>query len=471
MGYGNDFDGAGLWEGYGTIVKTARGGYEIRVNSARRAHTAYMPSKSMSSRTFQPRNLWRLKRLMNTEGGTGLRVGQQYELKFKRYSLHTSRVEQFGPYKFTGYNGGTIERVDGQPMQGEAPKQPSNFRAPEPEPVRVMTAAEIEAQRVTNNVLMGVVNALIAQDKLVQNVFKGISRADTAKLMQDEEAWNRIKSLIEGLVDACAAAEKAAANLSLERLLVRMSARDKHGHLNVMLVGPAGCGKSTIVKMAAEKLGLPFYADSFTLSTPARVLVGYREPDGENFVYVSSQFVECYENGGVYLADEFDAADANVLCVLHMALANGYMIVEPRMTNRIATRHHDAYVVAACNTYGSGSRVYVAREELDEATLSRFVPLSVDYDLGYELNVANASEHGAEILAFRDKIRAAIAKGKDGKGLRRVFSTRHIEQWIAMRDVDVTLEDMAAEYFQAWSIQDRETARTLGVPHAMKAVL
>ena len=78
-------------------------------------------------------------------------------------------------------------------------------------------------------------------------------------------------------------------------------------------------------------------------------------------------------NGGVFLFDEIDAADANVLLVVNSALANGRMSVPSRHDQPVAKKHSEFVCIAAANTFGRGAdRVYVGRNELDEATLDRF---------------------------------------------------------------------------------------------------
>lgn len=44
--------------------------------------------------------------------------------------------------------------------------------------------------------------------------------------------------------------------------------------------------------------------------------------------------MEFYEEGGVFLLDEVDAADANVLLVINQALANGHLPVPNRTDTR-----------------------------------------------------------------------------------------------------------------------------------------
>jgi MoxR-like ATPase len=256
----------------------------------------------------------------------------------------------------------------------------------------------------------------------------------------------------------------------LDNLLTWLRARDHRGNsLNVGLVGPAGCGKSAIAQLAADRLGVPFYCDSFNRETPPYQLTGRREPlaDG-TFGYIPSQFVTAYENGGLYCADEFDAADANSVLTLNMALANGHMMVAERVGNERAVRHPNFYMVATLNTYGSGSRVYCGREELDEATIDRFQFVGVDYDVEYEATICEsyrdrlADAEIAEVVDFRDAIRKAINSGS----LRRVWSTRRLDAWLAARSAGISLSTLAREYFAAWSIADRQAAASQGVAFA-----
>ena len=82
--------------------------------------------------------------------------------------------------------------------------------------------------------------------------------------------------------------------------------------------------------------------------------------DGGKFEYQRSQFVEFYEEGGVFLLDEIDAADANVFLVLNQALANGHLPVPNRIGSPQAMRHQDFVLIAAANTFGNGAnRMYV----------------------------------------------------------------------------------------------------------------
>lgn len=148
--------------------------------------------------------------------------------------------------------------------------------------------------------------------------------------------------------------------------------------LHVMLVGPAGTGKSTIAHQAAEALGLPSYSISLNPQLPASRLEGYMTATGE---YVRTLFREAYENGGVFHFDEVDNSHPGVLATVNGALANGTMAFPDGMIKR----HDDFRCVASANTYGKGAtRQYVGRQAIDAATLDRFAVLTIDIDEALE---------------------------------------------------------------------------------------
>ena len=148
---------------------------------------------------------------------------------------------------------------------------------------------------------------------------------------------------------------------------------------NLMLVGPTGTGKSTLAEQLGEALGLPWGFVSCSGGLSETRVLGYNNIKGE---YISTQFVRVYENGGVCLIDEIDAADENVLITINAALANGHLAIEARKNNPIAKRHKDCVIICAANTFGRVSYEYSARNNLDRSTLDRFTlsTLYMDYD-------------------------------------------------------------------------------------------
>lgn len=144
-----------------------------------------------------------------------------------------------------------------------------------------------------------------------------------------------------------------------------------------MVVGPAGSGKTYAAEQVAKALGLDFYAISVGSQTSKTDLLGYMTANG---IYMQSMFRQAYEHGGIFLMDEIDAGNPNVLIVLNSALSSSQCAFPDKMV----PRHEDFYFISTANTYGTGaSRVYVGRNQIDAATLDRFTTMDwlVDEEL------------------------------------------------------------------------------------------
>ncbi|KKM15814.1 hypothetical protein LCGC14_1692220 [marine sediment metagenome] len=144
--------------------------------------------------------------------------------------------------------------------------------------------------------------------------------------------------------------------------------------LHVFMVGPAGGGKTTAAGQVAEALGLPFFEASMGPATSQWDLMGFRSPNGK---YIPGILREPYEKGGVLALDELDNSNPSVLTALNSALSNH----QATFPDTRIKRHPNFICLAAGNTYGRGAdRLYVGRNQLDAATLDRFVVITWDYD-------------------------------------------------------------------------------------------
>lgn len=172
-----------------------------------------------------------------------------------------------------------------------------------------------------------------------------------------------------------------------------------NANLPVMMVGMAGTGKTKAASQVAEALGLSFYCQSVGSQTSKSDLLGYMDANGK---YVATSFRKAYEEGGVYLMDEIDAGNSNVLVVLNSALANGVCSFPDGMV----ARHDDFRFIATANTYGDGAnREYVGRNRLDAATLDRFVVLDWLIDTKLEGALVKGLKHGEKWHRFIKALR------------------------------------------------------------------
>lgn len=150
---------------------------------------------------------------------------------------------------------------------------------------------------------------------------------------------------------------------------------------NILLIGPAGCGKTFAAHQLAEALALPFAHVCFTAGASETWLFGRQTPNG----FIEAPFVRLYREGGVFLGDEFDAADENMALSINTALANGHLF-NP-INGETYVKHKNFVFVACANTLGKGAdHVYTGRNRLDGATLNRFScsKIAVDYDADIE---------------------------------------------------------------------------------------
>ena len=243
-----------------------------------------------------------------------------------------------------------------------------------------------------------------------------------------------------------AAAVEGKAHASLPRCIRLAAARR-----NILLVGPAGSGKTHLACQVADALGLAFAHISCSAGMSEGQLTGRLLPVGEGgrFEYVRSDFVRCYEDGGVFLFDEIDAADSNTLLVLNSALANGQMALANRPENPVAKKHPDFVAIAAANTFGTGAdRQYVGRNQLDESTLDRFRigQVEMDYDAEVEAALCPDDDLRTRLQGYREAIRT--------NRLRRVVSTRFLRDAFVMKRAGDTDAEIDAALFAGWSADE-----------------
>lgn len=225
--------------------------------------------------------------------------------------------------------------------------------------------------------------------------------------------------------------------------------------LNVLVSGPAGCGKTHTAALLAEALNLRFAHLSLSAGASESWLLGRYLPNTHGgFEYQLSQFVDYYENGGLFLLDEIDAADANMLIIINAAIANGKMSVPNRVDNPIAKRHPDFKLIAAANTFGQGmDRMYAGRVQLDAAFLDRWVMFEAEYNTQLETALAGDCD---DVLTLINEMREKVSKHK----MRRVISTRKLMQLVTLRKNGFSFSKCRDVLLTGWSADEK---RKVGV--------
>lgn len=242
-----------------------------------------------------------------------------------------------------------------------------------------------------------------------------INHLDVSQLTQKSEA--ELKKMVRTIVkkhkkeivvknlDTSIAKEVGLQHKQFEVLLKSISAMT-----HVFMVGPAGSGKTMAASEASKALKKEFGCMSVGPQTTQSHIMGYMDANGN---YVSTEFRRRYENGGVFLFDEIDAANPAVLTCINSAIANEVCSFPDQMVSK----HDEFIVVASGNTFGRGAnRQYVGRNQLDAATLDRFVVIDWDYDEELEKSICENQEWVETVQAVRQAI--------EELGIRHVVSPR-----------------------------------------------
>ena len=203
----------------------------------------------------------------------------------------------------------------------------------------------------------------------------------------------------------------------------------------IYLCGPAGTGKSHLIKQLADFIDLPYGEAAMSPGATRGDLLGRNtvagvdqaiavssllrisdlgelfpdEPNlkfelvnqlraiasGEGGGYISSEYQDRFCNGGLFNFDEIDSADAGTLILINNAMESDQMF--NTTSGKTVDKHADYIAAATANTWGNGAnRVFKGRKALDFATLDRFRMGRIWVDIDPEIE---------ELLAYRNVTR------------------------------------------------------------------
>jgi hypothetical protein len=183
----------------------------------------------------------------------------------------------------------------------EAPAVPSIPKPKVERPAERVSVASGSAPAVPNDRASAAAAALAA---LLASGTDSDLRADfDALALRVDALANREPSEVRFVVNDRAGPAVEGARPELSAMVRRVAA----GFNNLWMSGPAGSGKTTLAHDLAKALGRPFGFQSFSAASTEGSLIGSLDAQGN---YRESAFVQAYENGGVYLLDEVDAAPA-----------------------------------------------------------------------------------------------------------------------------------------------------------------
>ena len=168
--------------------------------------------------------------------------------------------------------------------------------------------------------------------------------------------------------------------------------------LFVMIIGPKGTGKTSLVREYAIQKSKELESINFSLRTRESHLVGTKTLIDGNIGFDEGILVKSMKEGNILYLDEINAAEADVLLRLDEALDDRRQIILKESDGQIIKAKDSWFVIATINPL-----THVGTKELPPQILSRFpVRIRLDYppeDVEYQIikkHVKNPNE--SEVL-------------------------------------------------------------------------
>ena len=143
----------------------------------------------------------------------------------------------------------------------------------------------------------------------------------------------------------------------------------------VLVIGPKGTGKTTLVREFAEKQSMKLESINFSLRTRESHLIGSKSLSEGNIKFDEGILVKSMKEGNMLYLDEINAAEADVLLRLDEALDDRRQVVLKESGGEVVTANKSWFVIATINPLN-----HVGTKELPPQLLSRFpIRLKMDY--------------------------------------------------------------------------------------------
>jgi len=159
------------------------------------------------------------------------------------------------------------------------------------------------------------------------------------------------------------------------KYLIRSAVRAK----NIMMTGPAGCGKTMAAKALVKALDRPdFYFNLGATQDPRATLIGNTQFDSKNGTYFSeSSFIKAIKTpNAVILLDELSRAHPDAWNILMTVLDQGqrYLRLDEAEGSPIVKVADGVTFIATANI----GNEYTSTRVIDRAILDRFVTIEMD---------------------------------------------------------------------------------------------
>lgn len=226
----------------------------------------------------------------------------------------------------------------------------------------------------------------------------------------------------------------------------------KVANVPLLMVGPAGTGKSYTAERLAQECGATAFFTQSKICFDTD-LKGYMDSHSR---YVPTALYRAIKraDGGektAFFLDEIFAGDTSCLTVINDLLSDGKMT----FPNGETLSAENLVIMAADNTSGNGAtNQYNTRNKADKSFLNRFGCVFVDYDKNVEKKLSRGHD---DILDFVRAVRAAAEHNE----IDIVCSYRTIKGMAAYADAGIDAAESVNTfvYQEALTTDDKDTLR------------
>ena len=200
--------------------------------------------------------------------------------------------------------------------------------------------------------------------------------------------------------------------------------------LFVLIIGPKGTGKTTLVREFAAKKGVKLESVNFSLRTRESHLIGSKSLENGSIGFDEGILVKSMREGNMLYLDELNAAEADVLLRLDEALDDRRQIVLKESSGELIQANSSWFVVATINPlthvgtkelppqilsrFPVRIRLEYPPEEIELQIVKKYISGSNDKELLQGIKLANLLRQAAAVeeLYYSPSLRETIAFGK-----------------------------------------------------------
>jgi cobaltochelatase CobS len=215
----------------------------------------------------------------------------------------------------------------------------------------------------------------------------------------------------------------------------------KTARRNILLIGDAGVGKSSLIEQVAARLGWPVFSIACSGRIRLQHFVGTFSLVNGQTKWQDGPLIKAMKYGGIFLADEITRLDHSEQMALAKVLDSGATLTIPD-TGEVVVAHEGFRFVATGNSGGFGdeSGAYNGERVSSVAFLDRFQKFHMDYmpeedefKLLQRTTATTDPKNGLEDSILKSMVKLAndvrgqfVSRGGD---MRTVMSTRSLCVW------------------------------------------